>query len=226
METNKLLDNFVSSNVHRVNSVGRVQKHFPKEYPDLLRGLMKESVYVDYLERIEEAARISMLLVVLVISPVVLVIPVPIIIAVGKYVVGIMYLVFWISYTISILVFSIILARIMVKRAKLRVDVVIEDINQKYNSRGVRWAYVPGTRGSKTHIDITLFNPNSVDKAYIPAGASSINSGGFSSAAGDGSSSFYRTFSSESTQMTSHEEGTPSTFETYPGGTAMGAIID
>lgn len=237
METNRLLSNFIPSNVYRVSNVGKVQKRFPKEYPDLLQGAMKESAYVDYLKRVEEAAHIPMLLAVMIISPFVFAIPAPLIlVAADKYVAGMAYLVFWGSYSVSMLAFGIIGTRIMLKKAKLRVSVVIEDVNQKYRSRGVKWAYIPGSRDTETHIDITLFNPDNADRVYIPTGASSINGDDLDLSTDDEPSSFYRTFSSEPAQMmmttkssiipsSSHEKGSL-TFDTYPGDSAMGAIID
>lgn len=141
MESYALLDGSLPPNVHRIENVGIFGVEYSQVYPEMLRGIMQEGEYIDYLKRINEAACLykRMYLVVILMF----------------------FIIFIPVVNIIVGVYMAFVFHRKEKEAAIRVATIIEEINQRYTSRGVRWIYIQATENVPRHIDVVLFNPNS-----------------------------------------------------------------
>ena len=161
MYTSPLLQT-LPPNVHRTTSTGRFGSKFSKVFPPMLRGIMTEPEYVEYIRRLEEAGKVSKL-------PYLLFTVAPLLLA-GSVMASALLMNFMLSMIISLSCFILSVAIIFgsvfcvtrnSKAALARIEDIISEINQRYYSRGVKWTYVPGTKSTSCYIDVVLFNPNS-----------------------------------------------------------------
>ena len=58
MEAHGLLGNAFRPNVYRIQKEGPAENAYPRELPGVLRGIMTEEEYANYIERIETASRV------------------------------------------------------------------------------------------------------------------------------------------------------------------------
>ena len=160
MSTLPLANNLYLNNVHRVDWIN--DKEFSKEYPGVLRGIMHEGEYVDYLKRIEEAGHASGTIALIMIVPMLIVIFAFILLRILNNDLAmsiVMPLISFISFLGAAIIFFVKLDKNK-KKAIKRVGIIIEEINQRYNPCGIRFTYVPEENKNPKHIDITMINPN------------------------------------------------------------------
>ena len=152
-------------NVHRITSTGRFGSNFEfsKEFPPMLRGIMTEPEYVEYIRRLEEAGKAPKL-------PIPLLAVAPFLLT-GISWISVLWLDFQVVWVISLGCFALSMAAVYIgvgsytsrnsKAALARIEVVINEINQRYYSRGVKWTHIPKAENASCYIDVVLFNPNS-----------------------------------------------------------------
>lgn len=152
------------SNVHRVY-IYQLPSTISKEYPQLLRGIMQEGEYVDYIKRIEDSIKYSKKFVCLPIIPFIL-FPITAVIIVTT---GLTYLAF--LPVIAMICFAVSIAFVLVqcakknKKAMEKLEDVLKDINRMYYSRGVKWTYnsIRWGNSSLQYIDVITFTSGAPD---------------------------------------------------------------
>lgn len=152
-------------NVHRL-MISNFSWSVPKDFPQILRGIMQEGEYADYLKRIEEALKFSKLFMFSPFIPFVL-------FAIGAALIGITGKIYFIAIIIIGFFAFIITSFSMVflfahkmKKALGKLQVVLDEINTRYYSRGVKWTYnsMYIRRNSQIQfIDIITFTPGAPD---------------------------------------------------------------
>lgn len=145
-------------NVHRLMIPGP----FPKEYPQILHGIIQEGEYVDYLKRIEEGLFVSKKIFLALILPFLVFISGIISISLTGFVslAAIMFAGF-VWYGISIFVLTFRHSK-KEKEAREKAEEILKEINARYYHRGIKWSFsaiVEKDVLSFKCIDITAFTP-------------------------------------------------------------------
>ena len=138
MSSDPLLDNTDLNNVYRVRSTK--EGYFSGEYPEILRGIIQKGEYDDYLKRINETVYIPRkhLLITYIMC-----IIIALVVISGTSSVGLKTSAISFSIVFCIINFSALMYLIKVyvkkKQARRRAETIIEEINQRLYSRGVRF---------------------------------------------------------------------------------------
>ena len=153
------------ANVHRVLFTG-FKGQLSKDYPQLLHRIIQESDYVEHIKRIEEAVYVPKKFMFLSCLAFLLIIP--------GVIVGIVTgLFFLIAIFISVSFFLMIVCMCFMifklakktKKAIEKLEIILNEINQRYYSRGAKWTYTSFRLSEKNHvnyIEITVFSPGSI----------------------------------------------------------------
>lgn len=168
-EGNALLSCTVPPNTWRVVNTRNFHVCFSKTYPEMLRGIMQEGEFVDYLKRIEEALYSSNKMILLILGPLPFFALIPILICVvGSFVGGMVYGFCWIVITVCMWLYYAFIMHRNRQRALVLVEEILGEINQRYYSRGVRWMFNDPSQNDSIYIDITFFNSNTTPQATVP----------------------------------------------------------
>ena len=162
-------------NVHRVTGAGNFKPVFSKAFPPMLRGIMSEPEYADYIWRIENAARVSKVpFMLFTLIPILFACNVLVSVLCGDFMVGMVTGFVWFFLSAGIMFGTVYCVSKNSKQALSEVEAVTSEINQRFYSRGVKWTFVPGTKHTQCYVDIVLFSPNSTTVTADPwAGVSS-----------------------------------------------------
>ena len=152
-------------NVHRV-VFPQFSKTLPKDYPQILRGIMQEGEYVDYIKRIEKDATFSKKYMFIIFLPFIFMIAgVACIVATGKFFFAALIGVGFVAFVIcGISMFVLTLSK--AQKAMKKLGEILTEINTRYYSRGVKWTYNTirtGRNSSYQYIDIITFPPGAAD---------------------------------------------------------------
>lgn len=170
MEKKALLDGTMPPNTWKVKNTGKFNVRFSKEYPEMLRGIMQEGEFSDYLGRINEALYVPVWRFLLIFLPFILFIPIPILFTLlDSPIAGGIYMGCLVVFCIVIELASLITLMMRGKAADVRVNEIIGEINQRFYSRGAHWAYSRGTKYVPSCIDITFFNPSTAPQSAAPS---------------------------------------------------------
>ena len=165
MEKKVLLDGTMSPNTWEVKNIGNFNIRFSKEYPEMLRKIMQEGEFEDYLNRINEVLYIPGWRFSLIFSPFILFIPVPFLfVLLDSPIAGGIYMGCLVVFCVVVVVASFVSFNSHYKVADVRVNEIIEDINQRCYSRGARWVYSRGSRRIPASIEITFFDPSAASQ--------------------------------------------------------------
>lgn len=177
MESNPLLGNPQPRNgevIYRIKRVGHIRKRFPTNYPEVFRGVIPVQEYIDSINQINNVEHISAKFYFLFIIPPLLFFLFPVFVPIfGRF--SSLY----IAFIILVLVGIIAIIKRERKKARKRLEVVIDTINFQFRLCGARFTYIKVSRIGLRWIDIRLFNPVSVQnnssEAWVPRSYSSIN---------------------------------------------------
>ena len=150
-----LIDGQVLPNVYRVVSFDSKKIEFPKAFPNMLQGLMTEQAYVSYLTRIEEAAQVSQGAFLLMIIPFLLYALGFVLDAMDSDASSILFIVSGVAFFLTIIIVLFLFVRAK-KNSEEATAKVIEGINERLRSRGVRWSFERQKNGRRCYIDITI----------------------------------------------------------------------
>lgn len=159
MNSVPLTNNSHVDNVYRVN---RVDDEFSRVYPEILGEVMTKDEYIGYLKRLEKACRVTKKVDFILIIPFVL-FPLPLIVGITteNVIASVLCGLFWFAASFGSMIFIIVILAKMHKRAVHRAEAIIEEINQRFKVRGVRFVHTPGGFNGLGYIEIVLTNPNS-----------------------------------------------------------------
>lgn len=152
-------------NVHRIY-VPNFSRTLPKDYPQILHGIIQEGEYVDYLKRIEEALLFSKKFMFVLLIPFIFFIGGIVATVVSKkfYFIAIIAFGFVLFIALTIFVFVKYLSK--VKKALEKLNEVLTEINTRFYPRGVKWTYNAihvGRSSSIQFFDIITFAPGAND---------------------------------------------------------------
>ena len=159
MNSVSLTNNSHVDNVYRVN---RVDDEFSRVYPEILGEVMTKDEYIGYLKRLEKACRVTKKVDFILIIPFVL-FPLPLIVGITteNVIASVLCGLFWFAASFGSMIFMARTKEKMHKQAVHRAEAIIEEINQRFKVRGVRFVYTPGEKNDLGYIEIMLTNPNS-----------------------------------------------------------------
>lgn len=152
-------------NVHRV-VFPQFSKTLPKDYPQILRGIMQEGEYVDYIKRIEKDVSFSKKYMLIIIFPFIFIIPgIACIVATGNFVFFALLAIGFVAFA-ACGIANVIITIVKSKKAMEKLGEILTEINTRYYPRGVKWAYNTirtGKNSSYQYIDIITFPPGAAD---------------------------------------------------------------
>lgn len=147
---------------YKIKDVGRLHKKFPTAYPEVLRGFMTKDEFEGCINRVNEAAYVSMRCLFISIPLFYLSVPWMLVLSLtvepplGAILGFVGFIGFFIIATPGFLI-------IETRKKKIpgRVDAVIEEINQEFYGRGIEWSSHKGLIKPPRYLIITFLNDES-----------------------------------------------------------------
>lgn len=207
MESRPLLQGLQLTSSCRITSTDKKNAVFPRDYPGMLNGIMREDDFIEYLKRIEAAKALEnkgtgfiMIVGPLLVISVILHYAYP----------GIELICFGVTFGLAIILLFIMLCitqPMYQTKSNTEIREIIDEINSAYRPHGLRWSFTQNTADNPCCIDITLLTPGSQQLKQPQQGYNADPWANLSSAASEGTG-----YSSETSLMPSHGP-TYSTFE-------------